>query len=132
MTAVQAGLKAYLETQVPAAGEGYPVQVPQDASYPAWSYEVVDDDELLSHAGGTGFFKARIQIRVTAQETASVSAYGNASSIASQMRSKLNGYKGNMHGVQVEFCKAMSSDDFAEQKQLPTISLDVLINYKLS
>jgi predicted ATP-dependent Lon-type protease len=130
MTAVQAGLKAYIEAQVPEAGKSWPVQVPQDAAYPAWSYEVIDDDQLLSHGGGTGFYKARIQIRLSAKETESASTYGNLSSIATQIRAKLDGYKGNMNGVQVEFCKTMSSDDFADQKQLPTVSIDVLINYK--
>ncbi|HEY6072455.1 MAG TPA: hypothetical protein VIV15_03455 [Anaerolineales bacterium] len=132
MTVVQAGLKAYIEAQVPGAGKSYPFQVPQDADYPAWSYQVVDDEQLLSHAGGTGFYKARIQIDLNAKETASASAYGNASAIATQIRQKLDGFKGNMNGVQVKYCKTMLSDDFADQKQLPTVRLDVLINYRQS
>ena len=130
MTAIQSAVKTYIETQVPAAGKSYPVQVPQDAAYPSWSYEVIDDDELMSHGGGTGFFRARIQIKLTAKETGSASAYGNASSLAGQIRDKLDGFKGNMHGVNVKFCKTTLSDDFADQKQLPIVSLDVLINYR--
>ena len=130
MTTIQEGLRTYLEAQVPSAGKGYPMNVPQDAAYPAWSYQVIDDDQLLSHSGGTGFFKARIQIDVMAQETASLSAYGNAAGIASLMRTALDGFKGTMSGVQVEFCKIMLSDGWAELHNLPTRNFDVMINYK--
>jgi len=85
----------------------------------------------LSHGGRTGFYKARVQIQVTAKETASASAYVNAASIADKIRTKLNGFKGDMSGVQVKFCKTMANDDWADQKQLPTASIDVLINYRL-
>jgi hypothetical protein len=130
MTTVQEGIKGYLETQVPEAGKGYPIQVPQDAEYPAWAYQVIDDDQLLSHGGGTGFFKARIQIDLLAKETNGLSAYGNASAVALLIRNKLDGFKGTMNGVQVEYCKTMLSDNWAELHNLPTVSFDVMINYK--
>jgi len=130
-TSVMAGLAPYIEAQVPEAGKGFGFQVPQDATYPAWSYQIVDDEEVLSHSGGTGFYKARVQIQVTAKETASASAYVNAANIADKIRQTLNGFKGTMNGLQVEFCKTMSNDDWADQKQLPTSSIDVLINYRL-
>ena len=78
MTTLVEGLKAYLEAQVTSIGNGYPVEVPQDASYPAWSYQVIDDDQSLTHSGATGFSQARVQIDIMAQETASLSGYGAA------------------------------------------------------
>ena len=131
MTAIQQGLVAYLEAQVTDAGKAYPLEVPQDASYPAWTYQVIDDDQLLAHSGGTGFCKARIQIDLMAQETASLSAYANVAGIAAQMRTKLDGFKGAMGGVTVEYCKTTQSDDWAELHNLPSVRFDVMINYKL-
>jgi hypothetical protein len=131
MTTIVQGLKAYLEAQVTGIGNAYPVEVPQDASYPAWSYQLIDDDQELSHAGGTGFCKARIQIDIMAKETASQSAYGIAQGLAKSVRTKLDGFKGNMNGVQVEYCKTTPSDDWADLHNLPVASFDVMINYIL-
>lgn len=130
MTTVQEGIVGYIEVQVPEAGKGYPIQVPQDAAYPAWSYQLIDDDQLLSHGGGTGFNKARIQIDLLAKEANGLSAYGSAFAIARLIRAKLDGFKGMMNGVQVEYCKTMLSDGWAELHNLPTVSFDVMINYK--
>ena len=131
MTTLAAGLKAYLEAQVTGIGSGYPVEVPQDASYPAWSYQVIDDDQDLSHAGGTGFCKARVQIDIMAKESSSLSAYGIAQGLAKSVRAKLDGFKGNMNGVQVEYCHTSLSDDWADLHNLPVASFDVMINYIL-
>jgi hypothetical protein len=127
---IQQGLVAYLEAQVSAAGKGYPVEVPQNADYPAWTYQVIDDEQLIAHGGGTGFYRARVQIDVMAEETASLSAYGNAAGIAQAMRAKLDGYRGLMGTVAVKFCKTVVSDDFAELHQLPSVRFDVLVNYR--
>lgn len=129
---IQECLVAYLAAQVPSAGKGYPVEVPQDAAYPSWTYQVIDDEELIAHDGATGFFKARIQIDVMAEETASLDAYGNSATIAAAMRAKLNGFKGLMGTVAVKFCKTVISDDFADLHQLPSVRFDVLINYRQS
>jgi len=131
MTTLVAGLNAYLVAQVPAIGNGYPVEIPQDASYPAWSYQVIDDDQELAHSGGTGFCRARVQIDIMAKETASQSAYGIAQGLAKSVRTKLDGFKGSMGGVQVEFCKTSQSDDWADLHNLPVASFDVMINYIL-
>ena len=131
MTTLAEGLKAYLEAQVPAAGNGYPYEVPQDADYPAWSYQVIDDDQLLSHSGGTGFVTARLQLDFMAKETVSESDYAIIKGIAATARTKLDGFKGDMNGVQVEYCKTTQSDDWADIHKLPVQRFDVTINYKL-
>jgi len=130
MATIQEGLVAYLEAQVPTAGKAFPQEIPQDEDYPAWAYTLIDDEQLLGHGGGTGFHKARIQIDLVVEATDSAGPYETAQGIAQSMRTKLDGYKGTMGTVQVEFCKTTQSDDWAELHNLPTASFDVLINYK--
>lgn len=130
MTTIQEGLVAYLEAQVPTAGKGYPQEIPQDAGYPAWAYELIDDEQIIGHGGGTGLHKARIQIDLVVQATESSGAYANAAGLAQLIRGELDGFKGSMGGVQVEYCKTTQSDDWAELHDLPTASFDVMINYK--
>ncbi len=131
MTTLVEGLKSYLETQVTDIGKGYPIEVPQDAAYPAWSYQVIDDEQMLSHGGGTKYAKARVQIDIMAKETASLSGYGAAKGLAEQVRAALDGFKGNMGGVAVKYCKTTISDDWAENHNLPVASVDVIIHYKI-
>jgi hypothetical protein len=128
---IQEGLIAYLEAQISTAGKSYPIQVPQDGPYPAWAYQVIDDDQMLSHGGGTNYCKARIQIDLMAKETVNLSAYAVAQGLAGLMRKKLDGYKGLMGTVQVEYCKTSLSDDWADLHQLPIASFDVTIHYIL-
>lgn len=130
MSSIQEGLVAYLEAQVPSAGKGYPLEVPQDASYPAWSYQVIDDEQVISHGGRIKYFKARIQIDILVQGSASIGAYAKAAGLAASMRAVLDGYKGNMGTVPVKYCKTMLSDDWAELHNLPAERLDVMVHYK--
>lgn len=130
MSLIQQGLVAYLEAQVPDAGKAYPLVIPQDAEYPAWTYQVIDDNQQIAHGGGTGFYMARIQIDVMDDETACLSAYGNAAVLASAMKNKLDGFSGSMGSVQVDFCKTTSSDDYADLHELPSVRFDVMINYR--
>lgn len=130
MTTIQEGLVSYIEAQVPTAGKAYPQEIPQDADYPAWAYEVIDSEQVLGHGGGTGFYKARIQIDLVVEASELVGAYAAAAGLAALLRAALDGYKGSMGGVQVEYCKTTQSDDWAELHNLPTASFDVMINYK--
>ena len=130
MTTMVEGLKAYIEAQVPTAGKGYPYEVPQDADYPAWSYQAIDDDQLLAHSGGTGFYTARLQLDFMAKETVTESDYAIIKTIAASVRTKLDGFRGNMNGVQIEYCKTTQSDDWADIHKLPVQRFDVTINYK--
>jgi hypothetical protein len=123
------GLKAYLEAQVPTAGHGFPLQVPQDAT--GWSYFVVTDEQMLSHGGGTGFVTARIQIDLTAVATPTASAYKVALGLRELMRGKLDGYRGVMGSVQVDYCKTEISDEWAPAQETPSTRFDVMINYRL-
>ncbi len=130
MTTLEQAFKAFLEAQVPTAGKSYPIEIPQDAAMPAWSYTVIDDEQVLSHKGGTGFYKARIQIDLMAAEGGGKSDYENAKNLANAMLAALDGYQGPMSDRQVDYCHATKSDDWADIHQLPIQRLDVRINYR--
>lgn len=132
MSVLEEGLKAFVEAQVAAAGKGYPIEVPEDADFPAWSYQTVTDEQLLHHGGGTGFYKARVQIDLFAKATALLSDYANVKGIAASIRAALDGFKGDWSGVKIKFCRTTLSDDWADVHTLPVLRFDVLINYKLS
>ncbi len=129
-TTIEEGLKAYIEAQVSGIGKGYPIDVPQDADYPAFAYQTIDDDELLAHDGPTGFVSARIQISIVAKDTDTSSGYGASKALANSLRAKLDGFQGNMNGVQVDYCKTTAADDWAEIHQLPVQSVDVILRYQ--
>lgn len=129
MPTIEAGLKSYIETTVTAAGKGYPYEVPLDAAYPAWAYQTISDNEVLSHGGRTGFAKARIQLDFIARETASKTDYAIIKEIADAARNALDGFKGSLGGVTVDYCKVEINDDWAEVHKLPVQRFDVIVNY---
>lgn len=132
MSVIEEGLKAYIEAQVPTAGNGFPTEIPVDETVPAWSYGLVDEEQVLAHSGGVGFYKARFQLEFHAKEAGGKSDYENAKTIAGLARAALDGFKGDWSGVKVKFCKTTISDDWAEIQKLPVQRFDVMINYKLS
>lgn len=132
MTVLEEGLKAYIETQVTTAGKGFPGDVPIDETVPAWAYSVIDDEQLLAHDGGTGFYSARVQLDFHAKEAGGKSDYQNAKEIAALARTKLDGFKGDWSGVKVKYCKTTLNDEWADINKLPVQRFDVTINYKLS
>lgn len=132
MSSVQEALVAYLEAQVSDAGKGYPLLIPQDADYPAWTYQVIDDDQVLAHGGGTGLYFARVQIDMMADKTATEGAYELSAGLAAQMRAVLDGFRGTMGSIPVHYCKTTLSDDYGELHELPSVRFDVMINYRLS
>lgn len=132
MTTIQESLVTYLEAQVSAAGNAYPHLIPQDADRPAWSYIVIDDDQLLAHDGPTGLYFARIQIDLIGNETASASDYLTAAALAALMRAALDGYRGAMGSAAIHYCKTVMSEDYGSQRESPSARFDIRIVYKLS
>ena len=120
---IEASLLAKIQADVPAAGKGYPLDVPQDAGT-AWAYQTIDDEAVLAHGGPINFRKARVQITLMAVD------YATAKTLGAAVRTALDGFKGTMYGTQVEYCKTTISDDWADLHKLPVARLDVMINYK--
>lgn len=129
MPTIEEGLLSYIETAVTAAGKGYPIEVPSDAAFPAWAYQTISDNEMLSHAGRSGFATARIQLDFMAKETASKSDYAIIKEIAVSARNALDGFKGSLGGVTVDYCKVELTDDWADVHKLPVQRFDVILNY---
>jgi len=131
MATIEEGLKAYIETNVTAAGNGYPVSVPVDADFPAWCYTVISDREELLHSGGrSGFAVARVQCDFMAKEDADDSDYEKIKAIATTARNALDGYAGTMSTVTVYKCEVELNDDWAEIHKLPVQRFDVVLQYK--
>jgi hypothetical protein len=132
MPTIEEGLVSFIEAEVTEAGKGYPQEVPVDADFPAWSYNVISDDEMLSHGGATGFVTARIQLDFLAKETESKSDYAVIKTIAATARAALNGYQGDMGGVRVDYCKVELNDDWADIHKLPVQRFDLVLNYRIA
>jgi hypothetical protein len=124
MATIEEALLAHIEANVPEAGKGFPLDVPQDEAYPAFAYQTIDDTRPLAHDGPLKLHKARVQITFIAAN------YGQAKGAANALSNSLDGYKGMMNGVSVQFCKTTASDDWADIHQLPVVRLDVMVNYK--
>lgn len=123
------GLVAWMASNVASAGNAYPQEVPQGVS--GWSYSVVSDTQEIGHGGALNFYKARIQVDLQYQESASASAARNTHTIADAMRAALDGYKGAMGSASVKYCKTEITDDWAQTAESPSIRFDIVINYKL-
>lgn len=123
------GLVVFLEGQLPSAGKGYPGEVPQDAV--GWAYSVITDVQDIAHDGPQNFYKARIQIDLLYNATEEKSAYLVTREIAASMRGLLDGYKGDMGDVHVQFCRTELADDWADLQETPSTRFDVVLTYKL-
>ncbi len=128
---IETDLLSFIQANVTAAGNGYPIEVPQDAALPSWAYQLIDDQQILAHNGGTDFHEANIQITMIAPETSVLSAYLNAKNIAQSMRNALDGYKGAWSSTRVDYCKTIQSDEWADLHKLPAIKFDITIHYIL-
>ena len=106
MSSIEEGLVAYLEAQVTAAGKGYPLQIPEDVET-GWAYNIISDNQIIGHAGGENFYKARIQLDLKAAASASASAYKVALGLRQAIRAKLDGYQGAMGGASVQDRKSV-------------------------
>lgn len=123
MATIEEGLIAYVEANVASAGKGYPMQVPQDAAYPAWSYQVTGDEQSLALDGPMAWYEARFSLSFLSV------TYANSKAAANALRAALDGYRGAMGGKTVQFCKALVSDDWADLHDMPVARLEVTINY---
>lgn len=125
MASIEEGLKQFVETVCPAAGKGYPEQVPQDAALPSFAYQTTSDDATLAHDRSVQQRKASIAVMFIC------ATYAASKAAANTLKGFLDGYRGYMGSALVDFCKTTSSDDWAEIHQLPVARLDVTIRYRL-
>jgi hypothetical protein len=131
VTLIQPALVTFVETNIPTAGKGYPVLVPQNAALPAWAYQRIPTSaELLAHGGPTGLVTDRLQITVQG-DTEGNEPYSKAVTQAEAIRAMLDGYKGLMGDVEVHYCHVTSiQDDWAAARELPVARIDITIQYR--
>ena len=124
MTAtIEEGLVSYIEANVASVGKGYPLNVPQDAAYPSWAYEVSSDEPELTMEGPTGWHQARMTLMFLAP------TYAGGKAAANAVVAALNGYKGAMGGKTVQYCHATASDAWSDMHIMPVAKIDITIDY---
>lgn len=128
-TVLLSGLVAFVAINVAGAGNGYHQEVPQGVT--GWAYSVISDKQDLGHGGALNFYKARIQVDLQYEATASKSASMVTHEIADAMRAVLDGYKGAMGSATVRFCQTEITDDWSQASESPSVRFDIVINYKL-
>lgn len=122
-TTIETALASFVESV--SGLKLYPILVPQNATLPAISYQVIRDDQVLYHGSQSNFYKAQIQLSVVCAN------YEQAVNLRNVLRNALDGYTGNMAGIKQVFrCSTSMSDDWAELHELPAARLDVSISYR--
>lgn len=111
----------FIEQGTPEAGKGYPLRAPQDARLPAFSYQVISNTPKIAHSGRVVLERASIQVNVYGQ------SYDQAKALQRILRAKLDGFRGMMADVDVQFCKTVISDNWADAQESPVVSFDVTL-----
>lgn len=111
----------FIEQGTPEAGKGYPLRVPQDAKLPSFSYQLIRQEKTLAHNGRVVLERASVQVNTHGKD------YGQAKSVQRILEAKLDGYRGMMGGVDVQFCKTSVSDDWGDAQQMPVVSFEVTL-----
>lgn len=110
----------------------YPLLIPQDAARPACAYQRLPDTQrVLAHDGPTHFATTTIQVTAQADDYAH---YGQVKQIMRIIRQTLEGYRGTMGGVGglkvFRIAVHSDGDGWAEQLSMPTLRMDIEINYQ--
>lgn len=108
----------------------YPVRLPTTTTptYPAITYQRIDDESVYSHGGYSGLIDARIQLTIWAKTYVAAENVENA--LRAQPPLGLNGYVGTVDGIEFDRIFIMSGiTDFEETTQTHQRTVDLLIGY---
>jgi len=130
--AFESGLRAFLLTdsglQTAVAGRVYPLQLPQDTTLPAITYQRISTVRDHAMEAPMTLPDARFQFDVWADN------YLASKSIAELVRKKLNGYKGAAGGEEIQGAFLDSERDFYEKvsdiTDIYRVSMDFMIWYR--
>lgn len=116
-----AALYVHLVANCPAAGgRVYPLTLPQGTTMPALVYQQVSGGRLRSHGGSFG--RPRWQIDCWA------STYAEARTLAGEVESCLEAYRGAMGGEQVKISFVENEHDAYEpEARLYRVIVDVIV-----
>lgn len=123
MATIEEGLVSFIEANVASAGKGYPLVVPQDAAYPAWSY-MISETQDLTMDGATGWFVARVSIQFIH------TSYSLARGSADALRAALDGYRGTMGTRSVQYCHVSEiASSWSDAHDMPGVNMSLVIDY---
>lgn len=108
------------------AGRVYPVQAPQNPTYPLVTYQRISAVRVRSVDGPSGLAQPRIQVDAYA------TTYAGAKALAAAIRGALDGYRGTAGGVRVGGVSLLSDIDFFEEDvdpKLYRVSMDYLVTH---
>lgn len=107
----------------------YPVELPQNATFPCLRCQRVSGPRTYDLQAATGNADARMQIDCFADSQAGVEA------LSTQVRLALSGFRGTVDGVQIQTCFLDAERDLEEPtlrdavKPMKRIALDFLVSY---
>lgn len=117
-----AGITALVGTRV------YPLILPQNAAFPAITFQKVSGSRSHSQSGPSNLAHPRFQISCWAKGD---TAYPDAKGLAAQVRQAIDGFKGTMGGaggVDVQSCELVSEvDGYVGESYLYVVHLDFVM-----
>ena len=124
---MKAELAIYALLQGFAGGRVYPLLAPQDGPLPCVVYSRISAERWRSTTGPSGMAQARIQVDVYDI------GYAPAKALADNIRSALDGLRGEAGGVRIGGLSLISDRDFMESTPMPAlyrVSMDFLMTYE--
>ena len=92
---IEAALKSLLVTNAGVSSRVYPVRLPQNAIFPAVTYQRVGGNRISSLSGPSGLAHPRFQTDVWAE------TYAESKTIAASIRTALDGYSGTVDTLRI-------------------------------
>jgi len=116
------------EAEALAGDRCYPQELPQQPTYPAYTYRRVSTQRYMAHDGPGDLGKPRFQFDCYG------ASYGQAKQLANAIRQDLNGFNGLLGGqVQANIHFLNEIDDFASEATrsgVHRVAVDFLIIHK--
>jgi hypothetical protein len=105
----------------------YPLWLPQSPTYPALCYRTISTQQPMCHDGPVDLETRRVQFDGYAENFAEVNALARA------LRKALNGFRGDMAGLDVQSCLLESViDDWGDAAGVWRVTVDFTMMYRLT
>jgi len=105
---LEQGIVAVIDGASPQIGTLYPNILPPNPTYPAITYTRVSTFQPTILDGVDTLTEVRVQFDIWG------TSVGSVKNAASDLRTLLNGYRGDLGGVTIQYCKFDDENDFAE------------------
>lgn len=113
---IEAGIYGRLASEVTSVGGRiYPKRLTQNVVYPALTYQVISDPRGHDHGGPDGTVQARVQV------TAFSTSYLEMKTVLDAVRTALDGFTGEIGGVQVAAVFHAGGRDLLDSEVKPEV-----------